>query len=283
MSWYSVDRMTLKMVPVFIKIAKFLFGIAVVFCLFVFFMVTAMISVPHLTSRHFKDNESPSYVFKVVLETSEPSLDQPRFECIRWDDFKKMQPPAENQNVYLSREEYTCQGNISVYEKEYRTYLSVPAGSCANISSDFIVQNVDAHTQVVKLRWAQEAFKVRNSYRVENHTIVPLYLCKFMSSGIAVIIFLVSVIALPISVIFFRFCHKKYGKLISTGWALILAGLSTLNFAAFNHRLSMDTLTENPEFFVYRNKIVLIVSCLLFVCAGVSFWIHKKKKIPTGN
>jgi hypothetical protein len=244
-------------------------------------MATAMTSVPYLTSRHYKNDDSPSYFFMVVLEYFEPSWNQPRFECVDWDEFKEMQPQAENQNVYLSREEYTCQGNLSVIEREYTTYLSVPEGSCENVSSVFKVHNVDPHTQVVSLRWAQEASKVRNNYRVDNNGVIPLYFCKFMSAGIAVNIFLVSVIALPITVIFFRFFHKKYGKLISAGLALILLGLSTLNFAAFNHRLSLDLLTENPGLFIFRKKITLIASCIIFACAGVSFWIHKKKRIPT--
>jgi hypothetical protein len=143
------------------------------------------------------------------------------------------------------------------------------------------VQNVDALTQVVRLRWAQEAFNVRNSYRVDARTVVPLYSCEFMSAGIAISLFLVSIIALPMTVIFFRFCHKKYGKLISTGVALILLGVSTLNFAVFNYRLSLDPLTENPEVFIFRNKIILIASCILFACAGVSFWIHKRKGLST--
>ena len=269
--------------PAFIKIVKFLIGCVVVCCLFIFFMVTAMTSVPYLTTRHYKNDESPSYTFKVVLETFEPSLNQPRFECVRWDDFKAMQPLAQNQNVYLDRETYECQGTLSVFEREYSTYLSVSEGSCHNISSDFIVQNVDAHTQVVRLRWAQEAFKVRNSYRVDRNGVNPLYLCEFMSAGICVMIFLVSVIALPVSAIFFRICRKKYGKLVSAGWAFVLVGLGTLNFAIFNYRLSSDPLTESPEMFVYRIKIVILVSCILFVCAGFSFWNHKKKQIPTRN
>jgi hypothetical protein len=242
-------------------------------------MLTAMTSVPYFTGKHYKNNESPSYVFRVVLEHFEPSLNQLQFECVSWDDFKEMHPQAEDQNVYISREEYNCRGSISVFEREYTTYLSVPEGSCSNISSDFKVQNVDLHTQVVRLRWAQEAFKVRNSYRVDNKRIIPLYLCKFMSAGIAINIFLVSIIAIPITVIFFRFCHKKYGIHICAGWTFVLVGLSTLNFAVFNHRLSLDPLTENPEFFISRNKIVLIATGILFVCAGICFWIHKKKRL----
>jgi hypothetical protein len=77
---------------------KFLFGIVVVFGLFFFFMMTAMISVPYFTSKHYKNNESPSYEFKVVLESFEPSLNQPRFECVSWDDFKEMYPQKEKIN-----------------------------------------------------------------------------------------------------------------------------------------------------------------------------------------
>lgn len=103
------------MVPAFIKIAKFVLGIGAVFCLFIFFMVTAMASFPYLTSRHYQMNESPAYDFTVVLEFFYPSLDEPQFECVGWDDFKKLQPLAENQNVYRSREEYNnCQGNLSI-------------------------------------------------------------------------------------------------------------------------------------------------------------------------
>ena len=272
-----------KMIRGLLKILKFFLGLIGVFCLFLLFMVTAMASVPYLTSKHYQINDSPSHIFKVVLESFEPSLNQPRFECVGWDDFKEMHPQAEDQNVYISREAYECRGSISVSEREYTTYLSVPEGSCANISSDFKVQNVDAHTQMVRLRWNQEASKVRNTYRVDANTVIPLDSCEFMSAGIAVSNFLVSIIALPIMAIFFRFCHKKYGKFITTGLALILLGLCTLNFAVFHHRLSLGPLTENPEFFIFRNKITLIASGIFFVCAGVSFWIHKKKRLTTSD
>ena len=92
-----------------------------------------------------------------------------------------------------------------------------------------------------------------------------------------------SIIALPVTVIFFRFCHKKYGKLISSGVALILLGLCTLNFAAFNHRLSLDPLTENPEFFIFRNKIVLIVSGIFLSAPGSLFGFIKRKKRQRGK
>jgi hypothetical protein len=258
---------------------KFLFAIVVIFCLFIFFMLTAMTSVPYFTSKHYQKNESPSYIFKVVLEYFEPTFNEPRFECVWWDDFKEIFQASEVPNVYICKEADNCLGYPFVPEREFSAYLSVPEGSCTNISSEFKVQNVAAHTQVVRLRWAQEAFKVRNSYRVEASTVAPLYLCKFMSAGIAVNLFLVSIIAIPMTFIFFRFCHKKYGKLISTGWAFVLIGLSTLNFAVFNHRLSLDPLTEHPEVFIYRNKIVLIVSGIFFVSAGISFWIHKRRRL----
>ena len=61
---------------------KFLTGIFVVFILFIFFMLTAMTSVPYFTSKHYENNESPSYIFRVVLEHFEPSLNQSQFEYI---------------------------------------------------------------------------------------------------------------------------------------------------------------------------------------------------------
>ena len=262
---------------------KFLFSIVFLFCLFIFFMVTGMTSVPYFTSKHYKINETPSYVFRVVLEYFEPSLNQPQFECVRWDDFEEMFQAAEDKNVYICKEEDKRCAYPCMPEREFHAYLSVPEGSCSNISSEFKVQTVDAHTQVVRLRWAQEAFKVRNSYRVGAKTVDPLYLCKFMSAGIAINLFLVSIIAVPMTFIFFRFCNKKYGPLISTGVAFILLGLSTLNFAVFNYRLSLDPLTENPELFIHRNKIVMVVSGIFIVSAGISFWIHKRRSLSTGE
>lgn len=264
------------------KIFKFFLGLIVIFCLFIFFMVTAMASAPYFTSKYYQANESPSSLFYVVLESFDPHLNQDQYQCIRWDEFQDIFQATEVSNVYICRETDICAVYPIVPEREYTTYLSVSEGSCSNISSDFKVQNVDAHTQVVRLRWAQEAFKVRNSYRVDNNGIIPLFLCKFMSAGICIMIFLVSVVALPITVILFRFCHKKCGKFISTGLALILVGLGTLNFAVFNHRLSLDALTETPEDFIFRNRITLIVSCILFVCAAISFWVHRKKRLITG-
>jgi hypothetical protein len=104
-----------------------------------------------------------------------------------------------------------------------------------------------------------------------------------MSAGLAVNMFLISIIALPMTIKFFRFCHKKYGKLIFSGLALVLLGLCTLIFAAFNHRQSLDPLTENPEFFIFRYKVVLIASCIVFVGAGISFLIHKMISVSTGD
>ena len=272
-----------KMIPVFLKIIKFFLGIVSLICLFILFMVTAMASVPYLTGKYYTDDESPSYIFRVVLESLDSSFNQPRFKCVRWDDFKKMQPLAEDKNIYISRETYKCRGSTSLYEEEYTAYLSVSEGSCDNISSNFKVHNVDAYTQVVRLRWAQEAVKARNSYRLDANTVIPIYSCKFMSAGIAINIFLVIIIALPLTAIFFRFCHKKYGYPISAGIAFILVGISALNLAVFNRRLSVDQLTENPEFFIFRMKILFIVSGFLFACAASSFWFHKKKRLKTSE
>jgi len=82
---------------------KFLTGIVFVLGLFIFFMVTAMTSVPYFTSTHYKNNEAPAYIFRVVLEHFEPSLNQTQFECLRWDDFKEMFRAAEDNNVYICK------------------------------------------------------------------------------------------------------------------------------------------------------------------------------------
>ena len=264
---------------VLFKIAKFLLGVVAVCCLFLFLMITGIISAPLLTSKHYETNESPSYIFNVVLETFDSSLNRPRFECVRWDDFQKIQPQVGSESVYPGKETYTFRGSNCLYEEEYSVYLSVPEGGCDNISSRFIVQNLDAHTQLVRLRWSQEAFKVRNSYRVVENAVVPLHSSKFMSAGIAITMFFIILITLPTIIIGFGICHKKYGKFISIGMAFILLGLGALNMAIFDRRMSLDPLTDNPELFMNRNLIFLFASGILLVGGAIFFWLHKKKRL----
>ena len=266
------------MVRIFLKIIKFFLSLIGVFCLFLLFMVTALTSVPYFTAEHYPNNESPSSLFYVVLESFDPHLNQPQFQCLRWNDFKEIFQATEDSSVYICREAKICFGYSLVPEREYTTHLSVPQGSCSNFSSDFKVQSLDGISQVIGLRWALEALKVRNTYRVGDHAIVPLYLKKLMSAGIAVSIFLVVIIALPMTIIFLRFCHKKYGKLIFTGLAFILAGLGALNLAASDRWMSLDPLIENPEFFLLRMKILFSASGIFFVCAVISFWIHRSTR-----
>ena len=168
----------------FLKIIKFFLGLIGIFCLFLLFMVTALTSVPYFTSKQYANNEVPSSLFYVVLESFDPHFNQTRFQCFRLEDFRETFQAAENSNGYICRELDRCYGYALVPEREYTTYLSVPGGSCSNISSDFKVQNLDATSQVISLRWALEAFKVRNSYRVDDSRIVPLHLKKFMSQDI---------------------------------------------------------------------------------------------------
>jgi hypothetical protein len=268
------------MIPGFFKLIKLLLGLIAITGLSILIGVTAITSIPYFTNRHYKDNESPSSLFYVVLESFDPHLNALQFHCLRWANFQEEFQAAENQNVYIYRETDTGWPYPIVPGREYRTYLSVPSGACSNISSDFKVQNLDVQTQVVRLQWAQEAFKVRNSYRVDDHGVIPLHLNKFMSAGIAINIFLVLIIALPMTALFLRFCHKKYGKLVVAAWALILVGLCTFNFAEFNRRLSLDPLSEDPVFFMFRHKFALMAVVIFFAGAAISFWLHHKKRLP---
>jgi hypothetical protein len=52
------------------------------------------------------------------------------------------------------------------------------------------------------------------------------------------------------------------------------------NFAVFSHRLYLDPLSQNPEAFIHRVKISTRVAVALFICAAISLWMHKKKKLP---
>lgn len=271
--------MTPDMIRMFLKIIKFFLGLIGVFCLFVLFMVTAFTSVPYFTSKHYKNNETPSSLFYVVLESFDPHLNQSLFQCFRWKDFKEVFQATKDSNVYVCREANTCFGYSLVPEREYTTYLSVSGASCSNISSEFKVQNLDATSQVIRLRWAQEAFKVRNCYRVTDNTVIPLHFKKLMSAGIAVSIFLAMIIVVPMIIIFLRFCYKKYGKMIFAGLAFIMAGLSAFNLALFDRRMSLDPLTESPEFFISKMKILFSASGILFICAAILFWINKKKRL----
>ena len=267
----------------FFKLFKFIFGLIGIFCLFLLFMVIALTSVPHFTGKHYTNNESPSSLFYVVLESFDPHLNQLQFQCFPWDDFKEDFQAAEGSNVYICREPDRCFGDPIVPDREYTAYLSVSEGSCSNISSDFKVQELNDFSQVVGLRWEQETFKVHNSYHVDDDTVIPLYLKKIMSAGIAVSIFLVMIIVLPLTIIFIRYCHKKYGKCISAGFVFILLGLGALNSALFDRGLSLDPLTENPASFIFQMKILLIVSGILFVCAAISFWVHSKRRLKISD
>ena len=258
---------------------KLLLGLIAIAGLFILFMATAITSVPYFTGKHYTHNEAPSSLFYIVLESFNPHLNRLQFQCLRWNDFQKIFPQNTNINVYRCREtDAECDYPI-VPDWEYRAILSVPEGACDNMASGFKVQHLEHHAQVVRLRWSLEAFKVRNSYRVDGHGVSPLHSVKFMSAGICISIFLLMVIALPVMVIFFHFCLKKYGKLIVAGWALIWVGVCAFNFAVFNQRLNLDPFSENPAIFFYRSKMSTLVAVLLFSCAAISFWLHKKKSL----
>ena len=260
---------------------KLLLGLIAMAGFGILFMVTAITSVPYFTSKQYAPNEAPSALFYVVLETFNPHLNQLQFQCLRWDDFQKIFPQATDKNVYMCRETNTDCDYPIVPDLEYRAMLSVPKGGCENISSEFKVQHLGAHTQMVRLRWSQEAYRVRNSYSVADKGVIPLHLVKYMSAGICVMIFLVLIIALPLTGLFFHRCHKKYGIYVCTGMAFMLVSLCAFNFARFSHQLYLDPLSENPAVFLDRIKMSTTVAVTLFICAAISFWLHKKKILPT--
>jgi hypothetical protein len=62
--------------------------------------------------------------------------------------------------------------------------------------------------------------------------------------------------------------------------AFMPVSLCAFNFAVFSHRLYLDPLSENPEVFLHRVKISIMVAVILFIGAAISFWLHNKKKLP---
>ena len=248
--------------------------------LFFLIIATAIISVPFFTSKHYEADESPPTIFRVVLETYDEAQEQSRFQCVRWEDFQQMQ--RNDYHEYVSRTKSTCGESTSYFETVYNADLSVSEGACTNISSDFRVEYADNNTQVVKLNVAREAYRGQNSYRLENHTVIPLYSCTFMSAGICISIFLVSIILLPTIFLIFRFCNKRFGKLIATGFAFILVGLCALNYAVFNHWMSLDRFSDKSQNLIATSIYALMVALFLFACGLVCLWIQKKKRLLNG-
>jgi len=197
-----------------LKALKLLFGVCIVIGLFFLIATVAIISVPLFTTEHYEADESPSTMFSVVLETYDESLGQSRFHCARWEDFQQMQ--RNEYHEYVSKTESTCGESTSYFETLYSAELSVSKGSCGNISSDFRVEYADDNTQVVKLNMAQEAYRGHNSYRVVNNSVIPIDSCTLMSAGICISIFFVCIVLLPTITLIFRYCNKRFGKLIAT-------------------------------------------------------------------
>ena len=254
---------------------KLMFGVCIVIGLFFFIVSVAIISVPLFTTEHYEADQTPSSMFRVVLETYDESLAQSRFLCARWEDFQQMQ--RNEYQEYVSRTELTCGGKPSYIETVYSAELSLSEGYCSNISSDFRVEYADDDTQAVKLNLTQEAYRGYHRYRVDNQTVMPLSSCSLMSSGICVSIGFVSIILLPTIVLMFRYCNKKFGKLIAAGLAFFLGGLCALNFAAFNHRMSLDGISEKSQYFISRGRFSLMAAAILFAGALVCVWIQQKK------
>jgi hypothetical protein len=273
--FYSYLKTMDSLIQLGFKALKLLLGVCIVIGLFFLIVIIGIISVPFFTTEHYEADESPSTMFRVVLETYDESLGQSRFHCARWEDFQQMQ--RNEYHEYVSRTESTCGESTSYFETVYNAELSLPEGSCANISSDFRVEYADDNTQVVILIAAQEAYRGQNSYRVENQSVIPLNSCTLMSSGICISIFFVSIILLPTIIFIFRFCNKRFGKLIATGFGFILVGLCALNYAVFNQWMRLSRISDNSQEYIFAGRIALMVAVALFFCALACLWIQKKK------
>jgi len=260
------------------NVLKLLFKVCTVIGLFFLVLSMAIISVPFFTTEHYAADESPLSMFRVVLETYDESFGQSRFHCARWDEFQQMQ--RNEYHEYVGRTESTCGESTSYFETVYSAELSSSEGSCTNISSNFRVEYADDHTQVIILKMSQEAYRGHNSYRVANQRVTPLNSCTLMSSGICVGIVFVSIILLPTIVLIFRFCNKRFGKLITTGLAFFLVGLCALNYAQFTHWMSLDGFSDNSQHFIATSRIALGAAAVFFLCALICIWIRKKKKMP---
>ena len=193
------------------KIIKFLLYASVTIVLFIVVCGSSMLMLSYLSTENYSNSESPHRLFTVVLETFDESLVQTRFDCFKWDDFKKLR--AQDNNIYTNVEESTCGDRSSYRETEYSASLSSEDGSCHNISSDFKVENLGFEKQKVILRWAQESYKVQNEYYVVDNQVVPLYFRKLVSDDIAVFGFLLGFAFTIIIVIAFRFSMRRYRKL----------------------------------------------------------------------
>jgi len=184
-----------------LKIFKIIIGTIIIFAFFILSNVISMLTLSYLSKENYRNNESPSPFFMVVLEISVEYLDYKTFVCVRWDDFKEMQ--YKDEGIYA--------GNLYIW-KNYEAYLSEENGPCQNMSSEFEVENIGPGRQRVKLRWRKEAFRVENHYSVVDNKIVPLYYREFMSSDIVVFGFFISLVLTPILVSTFIFCIKRYKK-----------------------------------------------------------------------
>ncbi len=261
-----------------LKILKLLLGVIAVIALFILILSTAITSVPFLTAKHYGPVDAPAAFFKVVLESYDGQHDQIHFICVSWDELQLME--RNDQDEYVSRPRAISGDRQPNFYTIYSADLSVPEGTCENISSNFRAEYKDADTLVVHLKWAREAFKAQNSYQVDNHTISPLNSCKYMSAGIVITIFPVSVLVTLMIILFLRFCQKKFGKLVACGFGFALGGFCALSFAAFNHSMSLDQFTDDPQNFIATSKIALMIATGLFVCTAVSFLLKKNWRSP---
>jgi hypothetical protein len=189
------------LIKFFTIIIKIIIHTIIIFAFFILANVISMLTLSYLSTDHYRNNESTSPFFMVVLEIFPEYLDHKTFVCVQWDDFKEL--PYKDEGIYA--------GNFHI-RRNYEVFLSETNDSCQNMSSEFEVENIGPGVQKVRLKWREEAFRVENHYSVVDKKIVPLYYREFMSSTIAVFGFLISLVLTPILVSFYSFWKKRYKK-----------------------------------------------------------------------
>ncbi len=91
-------------------------------------------------------------------------------------------------------------------------------------------------------------------------------------------IFPVSILVTLMIILFLRFCQKKFGKLAACGFGFALGGFCALSFAAFNHRMSLDRFTDDPQNFISTSKFALMIATGLFACMAASLLLKQFRR-----
>ena len=198
------------LIRLFTKTFKLIIKVIIIFVFFILANVISMTTLSYLSIENFKNEESPDPFFMLVFETYDESLDRKRFDCVRWEYFEKMD--CKDPNVDSSVEKMTCVDTSSRWPIDYHAFLSVTNGHCDNMTANFEAETIGHSEQIVSVRWALEASKVKNHYSVVDNKIIPFYYREYSSAGMVVFGFLISLVLTPVFVIIFSRFIKRYKK-----------------------------------------------------------------------